>query len=184
MKTRSALPSARLASLNARSLTASTPNVSHSMSVLFCARHGAVTSPPGPVVAAALCTACAMMVKRSAARAGAVANGPAASAASAPDNVFRVSLRVVTRSSFGRRGGIEWPPSPGFDLAPAPDRDRRSCENFLALDHVVARGRDVRLHLRDRALGLAPADRRGDREVLVVNATRTLARILGAERRA
>src|SRR6185436_12919321 len=72
----------------------STPNVSHSTSTPCFARQGAVTSPPAPVVAAALCTACPMIVNRSTAYARPAANGPAMAAVIAADSAFRTFLRA------------------------------------------------------------------------------------------
>ena len=178
----SALPSARLASLNARSLAASTPKVSHSMSTPCFARHAAVTSPPAPVVAAALCTAWPMIVRRSAAYARPAANGPAAAAAATPDNAFRyVSARFHVR-----------PPS----IAESPDSiDRASGTSTRGADRdrvgaaiswrSSTKSRAARCGspcMRTACSGSRPADRLEDRDVLVVDAAHALRACRGRRR--
>src|SRR4051812_21543281 len=169
MNTMSALPSARLASLNARSFAASTPNVSHSMSVPCFARQAAVTSPPGPVVAAALCTAWPMIVRRSAANARVTASGPASAAATAPAKVFNTCLRDCT----------------GFllrELLAPLARDTFGKCNLLALEHEIASGCNVAFHRMHRTFGVSRADRFEHRDMLLVDAPRAIRHVVFAER--
>ena len=94
------LPWVRLASRSARSLVASTPKVSHSMVAPFFSCQAAVMSPPLPVVAAALCTACATMVSFfSCAKAG---RDVAMAVPVNPASVARLVSMVSSRSRWTR----------------------------------------------------------------------------------